>query len=51
MQGMRQAFDEPPVIIIADYELESVHDFVYLSSTISDISLSWLKSTDIKRRP
>ena len=35
-QVMGQYVDSPPVITINDHELDVVHDFVYLGSTISD---------------
>ena len=35
-QVMGQGVQKPPSIHIQDYELETVHDFVYLGSTISD---------------
>ena len=34
---MGQGVDSPPSITISTQELEVVHDFVYLGSTISDI--------------
>ena len=33
---MGQDVDSPPSISISDHELDGVHDFVYLGSTISD---------------
>ena len=33
---MGQDVDSPPSISISDYELDGVHDFLYLGSTISD---------------
>ena len=33
---MGQDVDSPPSISLSDYELDEVHDFVYLRSTISD---------------
>ena len=35
-QVMGQDVDSPPSISISDHELDGVHDFVYLGSTISD---------------
>ena len=35
-QVMGQGVDSPPSVTISTQELEVVHDFVYLSSTISD---------------
>ena len=35
-QVMGQGVDSPPSIIISTQELEVVHDFMYLGSTISD---------------
>ena len=46
-QVMGQDVDSPPTISISDHELEVVHDFVYLGSTISD-SLSL--NSEISRR-
>ena len=46
-QVMGQDVDSPPTISISDHELEVVHDFVYLGSTISD-SLSL--NLEISRR-
>ena len=36
IQVMGQGVDSPPSITISTQELEVVHDFVYLGSTISD---------------
>ena len=36
IQVMGQDVDSPPSISISDHELDGVHDFVYLGSTISD---------------
>ena len=36
IQVMGHDVDSPPSIIISDYELDAVHDLVYLGSTISD---------------
>ena len=33
-QVMGQDIDSPPAISISDYELDVIHDFVYLGSTI-----------------
>ena len=46
-QVMGQDVDTPPDIRISDYQLEVVHDFVYLGSTVSD-SLSI--NSEINRR-
>ena len=46
-QVMRQDVDTPPDIRISDHQLEVVHDFVYLGSTISD-SLSL--ETELNKR-
>ena len=35
-QAMHQGVDSPPSITISTQELEAVHDFVYLGSTISN---------------
>ena len=46
-QVMGQDVDEPPSVSITDYELEAVHEFVYLGSTIADnLSLE----TELNRR-
>ena len=34
--GMGQGVPDPPAIIISNHQLEVVHDFAYLGSTISD---------------
>ncbi|XP_063596220.1 uncharacterized protein LOC134773073 [Penaeus indicus] len=46
-QDVGQDVNSPPSISISDYELEVVHDFVYLGSTISD-SLSL--DTELNKR-
>ncbi|KAL8621446.1 hypothetical protein ACOMHN_048245 [Nucella lapillus] len=46
-QVMGQDVDSPPAISINDHELDVIHDFVYLGSTISD-SLSL--DTELNRR-
>ena len=46
-QVMGQGVPDPPVITISNHQLEVVHDFVYLGSTISDtLSLD----TELNRR-
>ena len=45
-QVMSQDVEHPSSISIADYELEAVHEFVYLGSTISD-SLSLQTETNM----